>query len=229
MNPLIDLVIPAWTDKNGLVKPQKSWQDSGNGLLYSSMLVLLTDLKGDAYRLVPWIRSKIKACTYSPGCLKRNPEGSFGQESWDDYLGVAAACIVIKDTAIPRSILLHGFLHFGFFINDKTFDFTQRRWFFPWLKKFSKGFLLLYVHVWAIMLPAAFPWFKWFFFPLIWAVSKTMEPNLNDPGGIQTMWMYLYAAQKIGFHFDKYDQTKAMLPDALKKYYDLSHPFCSAV
>lgn len=215
MNPLIDSVIPAWTDKNGLVKPQRDSSDSGNGLLYSAMLVLLTDLKSDAYRLVPWMRARIKECTYSPGCLKRTPDGSYGQQSWDDYLGVATACVVMKDTAIPRSILLHGLLHFGFFINGKEFTAAGWLWRFP--------------QVWAIMLPAAFPQVKWLFFPFIWAVGHFMKPDQNDSGGLQTMWMYFYAAQRMGFHFDKYDQTKAMLPAALKRYYHPSHPFCSAV
>lgn len=213
---LIEQIIPAWLDSNRLVKPQKSWNSSGNGLLYDCIFFVLTHELDKGYSdsmLDAFLYDGYSSCTYSKGCLKRSAT-SITQESWDDYMGLVVACLALGDRLIPKQVLEHGIFYAFFYDCDGKITFSD--------------FLGRFPQLWVLYWPAAFPWLKWPLWPLLWLVGKTMKPDLSDTSSIQLQWLYFSGCKYLGFNFAQYDVLKKLLPDAFKIYYDPDHPFIEA-
>jgi hypothetical protein len=208
--------IAQYTDINNLVKPQLAWVDSGNGLLYTAMDVILRDYftfvdqRTDFQKLV-------YSCMEHPGLLIRTPQNTYGQESWDDYMGVAAACIVLGETEIPKMILGYAISHFFFMNNTGTFSWSA------WLGRFPQ--------IWILMWIAAFPIFKFMFFPMAYAISKFMSPTMGDTGSNNTDFCFMYAlSSAYGQEFlDTFKSKMNALPMTLQAnftaYFSAAHPF----
>jgi len=196
--------IQDWIDLNGLVKPRWSWSSSGNGLLYSSIARIL----GFNFAF------NIRSCMKEPGLLMRTPDNSFGQQSWDDYLGVACLCIHDGITDIPKEILKYGVKHGFFFNNIGPFSF--------------KAFLGRFPQVWALMWIAAYPWLKWPMYPVLWAIQCTFRFDLDDTSGYQLEWLFLRTCSKLGFNFESYEIAKLEIKTAWGIYYDKLHVFQDA-
>ena len=201
-------IINNWLDQNKMIKPKKDNTDSGNGLLYNAIGAILVGYDFNAIFLLGIIR-----CQIERGLYKRTPANTYGQESWDDYLGILAGCLLSGRTNEPREILWYGLKHFWFFNNTTSFNWA--------------AFLLRFPQVFVPMVPAAFPWLKWPSLPFLWAVGKFMRLDAGDPGGVQMSWLYFYCCKKIGFEFKEYKQAVSMLPAAFLLYYDATHPFIS--
>lgn len=204
----------AWFDKNGLVKPQADWMDSGNGVLYTSVYVAL------ALELNPYNRMRVpylplvKPCFKRRGLLMRTPQNTYGLESWDDYLGLAVACLVLDDQSTPREVLWYGIRHLGFYNNTDTFT--------------RDAFLGRFPQVWALMWIAAFPFLKWPLYPILKLIARFMDPPATDASGIQLAWLYLWACRYLGFTFEKYYPITMALSYAYLSYYGEGHPFINA-
>lgn len=208
---IITVVELLWLDKYGMVLPQKG-DSSGNGLLYSSMFIIFCDLLGRVPdNKADWFVDKVNKCSIQPGNLTRTPDNSQKQESWDDYLGVIVACIVLGNKKIPRQIIWHGITHAFFFKTQSPLTFD--------------AFLGRFLFLWPMCLAAAFPIIKDLMMPFIYFFGCFMTPNANNAGALQTNWIYFYGAKKLGFHFARYDVLSGMLPAALNAYYALGHPF----
>jgi hypothetical protein len=167
--------IEKFTDKYGMIGPYMG--DSGNGLFYTAMDVVFRDMsvvidqREDYHDLV-------RRCYHKWGCLMRNPANSFGQEQWDNYLGVAVACLVLEETKIPREILWYAITHAFFMDTDGKFENKD------WLGRFPQ--------VWVLMFAAAFPLFKYLAFPLAYLISLTFKPKVEDTSANNLQFIYNY-------------------------------------
>lgn len=208
-------IIPNWLDKNNMVKPQGSWTDSGNGLLYTAVfLVLDKEIKGKLHvHAGEWYKRLVESCYLKPGCLKRSPSNTY-QEQWDDYLGVVAACVASGNRKIPRQILWFGLTHFFFFNTDDKLEWKD------WLGR--------YPHLWLVCWCAAFPFLKYPLAPILLLAGLFMKPNMNDTSGIQLEWLFRYCVKEFGFAKSSYKSVVAILPEAFAIYYDKTHPFQEA-
>lgn len=111
--------IARFRQPDGLVSPKRDPEidSTGNGLLYTSLYMILLGRRGgfssdDAHefrRIVNrcWARSgKVLGRTY-PGCLSRSPTKTDEQESWDDYQAVAYAGM-LAGLPFARLMLAHA-------------------------------------------------------------------------------------------------------------------------
>lgn len=199
-----------WLDQNGFVASEFSTTISGNGILYTAVAFLLGFD-------VPNYEVNIAKCYYKTGCLMRNPQNTNGQEEWDDYLGLVAYCILVKNKTIPRQILWYGLK------NLFVYDNVGQLAFKAWLGRF--------VYLWFLYWSAAFPWMKWLMFPFLWLTQLTFSTDLDEIGGdgYQLNWVYLTACKLLGFHFKKYDTLQAGLLQAFTEYYGANHPFVGVI
>lgn len=198
-----------WLDKNGFYKPRSEWTSSGNGILYSAIAVVLEIENQSNFFMA------LLGCEIEHGLFKRTPDGAFGNQSWDDYLGIAAASIKAGNHRIPFDVLCYGITHAFIFDTDGRLQFKD------WLGRF--------VHLWLLMACAAFPWIKFTLWPVFWVIQLTFKPNLNDTSGLQLQWLYLESLKNLGFRFKKLAEFEAVLPTAFSIYYDKIHPFINCV
>lgn len=208
---------PEYLDINGLVKPQVTWTNSGNGLCYTGTALVL-GFNIDFYKVL------IRSCYYYPGCLMRTPHGDFGQESYDDYLGTAAGCIAIGETQIPREILKHGLLNFFIF---KTVPGTT-------INDYAKAWLGRFPQVWLLMFAAAFPKLKWLVAPAILGMCYFLKGNIEDQSGTILQYLIQKSAQTL-YHTDYFlfrwisRNGFDLKKDIFGKYFNIGHPFISMV
>lgn len=220
----VDLIHITFLDQNGLVKPRAPFNDSGNGLLYSAIYVMMCYLYNgsvdDATKA--WFVASVKRCMYKPGCLMRTPVNSFGQESWDDYLGVLMACIFIGNTEIPRQILWYGIKNAFFYCNG---PFTWA----AWLERFPQIFFMMWI--------AAFPVLKFTSYPIMMIIGFFFmdPPQADDQSGIELQWVFQCTMRQLYGRASTYgnwikDAIKVkgrsdFMSDAFSRYYGVDHPF----
>ena len=97
-----------YTDQWGLVQPQAG-SSSGNGLLYTAEAIaalkannqLTTDMKAQYW-------AAYEACEVQPGLFHRRPDGAFGQNQQDDYIGIAYAARHLDRPDIAQRVLDYG-------------------------------------------------------------------------------------------------------------------------
>lgn len=113
------------TDIHGLVNPKPvlpiSVDETGNGLLYTSMHIIILVLnkwikKQDAVEFYE-LYKKCETESYS-SILNRSPTKK-DQNGWDDYIGVCAAFFFLGNSSIPSRILADGKKRLFFFTNGK--------------------------------------------------------------------------------------------------------------
>lgn len=209
-------LIKEYTDKNGFIKPQKDWQDSGNGLLYTALDMLVRKERRIEQRTN--YSELVQSCMKEPGLLMRTPTNDYGQQQWDDYLGVALGCKLINNTDIPKQILKYGVSNFFVFNNDNKLEL--------------KDFLGRYIHVFACMLVAAYPIMSYILTPFISMIGNTMIPN--DASGINLQWAYIQFCNeetkhnwysKLLNHYGCIDP----ISNNMEKYMSKDHPFSIAL
>lgn len=198
----IDQIMSYWLDKNGLVKTQSYRADSGNGVLYTSIAVMLCP------QIKTFTQKFVDQCFTVAGCLKRTPGGQYGQEEWDDYLGLLASCILTGETYRPRRILSYGLTHLFIYNNDKKLEFKD------WLGRYPQFDVILW--------KAAFPKLNFIWKPLAWIITKFFNAKpLENPGEYQLEWVF-----KMAFGFEpKTSESWGNIAIAFKKYYTEEHPF----
>lgn len=207
-------------DKNGLIKPQLHWNDSGNGIYYTALaLCSYRDTYGfDNPILENLFINGVRRCMPTPGLLLRTPDNQFGQEQWDNLLGLAVGCIITENIQFPRQVLWYGIRHAFFFNTDGKLE--------------GKDFLGRFPQVWALMLPAAFPKLKWLFYPFARLVHRLMKmPDKDNNSGINLVYMYNSGMQYL---FNKYfvsefleklqKELNKSLSDVFADYFGKAHP-----
>jgi hypothetical protein len=200
-----EIVFPKeWYCPYGLVLPQPGYSPSDNGVLFTSVAKILGFDVGD-YKL------KVRSCYLKKGLIARWPKNNYDQCAWDDYLGVAAACIKIGETGIPREILWHAMPFFIFNTDGKCEN---------------KDWLGRHIHMWTLMWCAAFPILKWPLFILLWFFQLFfIKPDMTQTSGAQLQFVYLYACHKLGFTFKRYKEHEEIIHVAMLIYYHKLHPF----
>ena len=199
-----------WIDRNGFIKPQKHWVDSGNGILYSAIGVQLGLVNPVDYFIL------IRRCEKKSGLYMRTPDGAFGNQSWDDYLGLILYASKEKfHSFIAENIFIYGLTHSFIFNTDDKLEFKD------WLGRF--------VHIWALCFAVAFPWLKWFAWPILFVAQLffkfSHERCSMDASGTQLQWVFLEACNNIGFKFKKLEVARRLIPLAMSNYYGNGHPF----
>jgi hypothetical protein len=203
---LVKAIFP-YLDVNKLVKPNLEDINSANGVLYTSVLQILTK--------TPYYQSSIDACFKSPGLLMRTPEGDYGQEQMDDYLGIACTSIVTGRTSNARAILWYGLTHLFVFNNDGKLQLQD--------------FLGRYPFVFMYMFAAAFPFLKWaVYIPLTLNVRNFNPMGSTDSSGLQLQFIQILAYEKLynkietRSWFSKYGKLPSTI---FEEFYEKGHPF----
>jgi hypothetical protein len=204
------LIDQKWIDKNGWLKPRLSMDSSGNGPLYTILYYAIIHAQG--FEIFPpellYVNKQLKLCEVKPGLYKRNPDGSYGQETWDDSLAIIVWCIITDDTAKAKSIFWYGVLHLGFYDTDGV--------------KSKDDFLWRTVHVfWGLLIVAAFPWTRYLMWPIMWCYSKTLNASLPK---VYLDWLWFYGASLRSFRSPQLVQLKYRLPTSLVFEMDVINP-----
>jgi hypothetical protein len=197
-----------WKDKNGLIKTRLAGVDSGNGALFSIIYTLLT---GDYIPLTSlWNAER--------GVLMRTPYNSFGQESHDNYLGVAVYCMCYNPRW-ARVILWNLIKKVGFMQN--SFEKGD----------FFKSQLLRFPIVWIIMLAAAFPnkVVRFLCRTALYPMLRFQTVSIGDSSGTQLQWLQRQALAfmgnpKLALEF----KQKVKMGEVMSSYYDIDHPTLNA-
>ena len=215
MNFNLNEAIQNWLNPDGYVMPNAGSGNAGNQILYSSVRIALCDALGETIDRA-WFSILIKRCFKKPGLLMRTPTNDYGNETFDDYLGVAVASIIAGEKSIPRKILRYGLFHVGFYNNIGPFTI--------------KAWLGRSVQVWALMVCAAFPWMRHLLKPLLWVIATFFtQLDLSDASGSQLAWMFLYGCKKLGYEFKPYAKSLLNFSGTSQSYYGMGHPFISAL
>lgn len=96
-----------YIDKYGLVQPAIGGT-SGNGLLYTALYAMALLQQGTiSVGLAGTILRAYYSCEKGPGLMQRLPNGAFGQEGPDDYVGCGLAANLLG-TELAESIVTYG-------------------------------------------------------------------------------------------------------------------------
>lgn len=209
-------MLEQWIDKNGLIKPQPDWADSGNGVLYTIVYLMVTDWNG-----LDGFTHSIGKC-FKDGKLYRTPPtpekpyGDYGQEQWDDWLGIAAMCAMNGFHKMARISLWYGVKHFGFYKTSPVFYWKEN--FKAWLWRFPQ--------VWSIMLVAAFPLLRRPFQPLFKLIGSFMSSPVSDRSGCQLEWVYFRTVATLypGKFNAEYLNAAQKFKETCPWYYGAGHP-----
>jgi hypothetical protein len=205
--------IEEFTDVNGLIKSRRAFKDSGNGILETGTGVVLEMFNPLDFE------ERVRACYIQTGCLKRTPNVNpdFGQEQWDDYLGVAAAFARAKRRGyalgeVPQEIIEFGDNNLWFFDSDGKLE--------------MKDFLGRFPHVFILMHEIAYPTQS----PVIYSMLNTVRMTMNadpikDPGEFRLEWLFHQACADVGMAEGRLPHYQRNISKALEIYCDADHPF----
>ena len=207
-----------YLDVNSLVKPQKGLTDSGNGVMYSSIAMLL--YPSPSNEDLACYRDSILKCFNENNILMRTPNNTYGQESWDDYLGLAVCCLTIGEEFIPEHIMWSLVYHLGFMWNTENKSDIFKSW------------LVRFPIVWVIMMAASFKWFRFIARTILNVYFSLVDQtiNVNDGSGIQLQFLQLFALSELGNSFplkswlSKINAQNTSLSKIMATYYDPTHP-----
>jgi hypothetical protein len=208
------VIDPSWIKDYGLIKARLSGGGDGNLPLYTAVTL---GLYQDVYPIVFAVHEqKLWAdrigCAYfahelSPGLTRRTPTDT-GQETWDNLLGWIALSLIVGQPFIARRIVRHALTH-AFFFNTNG----QLSW---------SDFQGRHVHLWLLAIPAAFPFLRPTFRPLLRLIGKTL--NANHPGGVILDWVWMYSAHLMGMTDGKLGYLNGVLAPALMDQMDHDQP-----
>lgn len=195
-------------DENGLVKPRRSWTNSGNGMRYTVEWNLLNA----AAAVIPVAQLYDEKL----GVLKRTPDNKFGQESVDNWLSFAVWLLIIRDKTLARKVLKSAALKFGFMQND----FTEKG-------AFLKSQMFRFPLVWIFVSAAAFDCLRFPARLLLSLIEKfSPYPPFYDPTAIGLNFLWLCGLFELGaktplkkFIVEFYPLDLQMSPQ-----YDEGHP-----
>lgn len=211
-----------FTDKYGMVLPQpiENGDNSGNGLFYTAMDIVFRDISIVMDQREDY-QELVRNCYKEKGCLMRNPDNTFGQEQWDNYLGVAVACLILGERKIPREILWYAITH-GFRMDTDG-------------KLESKDFLIRFPQIWVILFIAAFPLLKYLVYPIASVIPFFFTPKKEDTSGNNLQFMYNYAlccAYDVIWPLSKWLKkfpNGFKYQDSVNIYFGKDHPFIDIV
>lgn len=214
-------LIQEYTDKNGMVKPQRHWSDSGNGLTYTAYDMQFRR----KYKIEQRKNYKklVMSCMMEPGLLARTPQNTFGNQQHDDIQSVLAGCVIDGNKEVPFLILKRLALNFGFYDTNN--------------EKESKDFIGRFLYLWPSLIAASSDILKWAVFPLLCLYTLTFKPNKNDTSGINLQWSFLeymdalypWNPFKKRWEAKLYEEFQDGLFGSMSIYFDNGHPFVRLV
>ncbi len=178
-------------DEHGLIQPDG--KESGNGLRYTAEAVMAYEahrdilepiaLKEEYQTLVDAARS----CAREPGLYGRTPNNSWGQNSNDDYVGLAVISYYIDETVV-QDILTYGRKTWGFYNNIHPG------------KKTGRSFLWRFIVLFATLRWAAGQKPN-IVQRALWALGVFFSDDSQD--GFVLAWMSCHIAAKEGGRLEK--------------------------
>lgn len=210
-------LIDEYTDKNGMIVPQRHWGDSGNGLTYTAFDMQLRRIYKIAQRKN--YTKLVMSCMMEPGLLARTPQNSYGNQQHDDIQSVLAGCVISGNTEVPQLILKRLVTNLGFYDTDG--------------KKEGKDFLGRFVYLWPSLLAASSPISKWLVYPPLVLYTATFKPEHGNTSGIHLQWSFLeYMDTLFPWNPFKKKWEKKLheiypngIADTMGVYFDNGHPF----
>ena len=189
--------------------------ETDNGLFFSAIHVVLchTIIKTNMRALRIWYTEKVRKCYMQVGNITRKPGNTEQQQQWDDFLGLAIACMALNITDIPREILKYGLLNLFFYNTDGQLK--------------GEDFLGRFPQVWVMMFAAAFPIMRWIVKPLAWLISLTMKKEQGNSSGNNLIFMYLYGMKLLGMKSYSKKMEEINILENFKLYFKAGHPFIS--
>lgn len=222
------------TDINGLVNPKPvlpiSVDETGNGLLYTSMHIIILVLnkwikKQDAVAFYE-LYKKCETESYS-SILNRSPTKK-DQNGWDDYIGVCSAFFFLGNSAIPNRILTDAKKRlFTFHNGNKTFkDFIKSLF-------FRNPRFIAHLYYCAYQKPPFI--IRWLAYLMTYLSAKNTKPDHYEPWNLGYLMAVPMMAQaginhRIGKFFiesmiKKVPQYKTLFGTVVE---DKEHPFNKA-
>lgn len=209
-------ILTSWLDNYGMIGLDKDSPThiTENGLYFSAIHVVLCHkiLRDSAMKRRRWFVEKVRKCYLQTGNLARQPNNNTNQEAWDNYLGVAIACMCLNINDIPREILKYGVANLGFYNTDGKLEFKDWLWRFP--------------QVWVMMIAAAFPILRPLFMLPAYLISLFMKKKEGDSSGNNLVFMYMYGMKLLGFnklYTKKVEELK--VKENFSLYFKINHPF----
>lgn len=208
--------IADFLDNNHMVRPRRSWMDSGNGPFYSVfyIVMLLLAKKDISYFASDWFREIARECEPEvDGLMFRNPDRSYGQEQWDNMLAWIVGCIIFGHHDLAKRIFWYGVRHFGFYNTDSKFE--------------MKDWLWRHVHVFSLLVPACWPKTAFLVRPFLGFISSFFDVDAREPGGNHLNLVFFYGCRRIGMKAPKLEACLALTPVTTRMYFDLDHTLVS--
>ena len=204
-------MIEQWIDKNGLIKPRRAWEDSGNGVLYTALYLLLEETTGPLNQSTPDFKDAIQSCFRKPGLLMRTPDNSFGQEQFDNYLGLTYLALRYN-IQWAKEVITYGVQHNFVFDTNDVFE--------------VKDFLGRYPHVFALMHEVGYRTES----PLVlsflsmFTTPRFMQLKENDASGVNLSLVYQFMVARLGGHALQLNDAIKLSKKTARTYFDEDHP-----
>ena len=199
-------MIEDWIDKNGLVKPRRAWEDSGNGILYTA-LYLIFEESPEPHDFAP----AIQMCFSESGLLMRTPDNKYGQEQFDNYLGLSYLAYRYN-LQWAKEMITYGVEHNFVFDTDDVFE--------------VKDFLGRYPHVFALMHEVGYRTES----PLVlsflsmFTTPRFMQLKENDASGVNLSLLYQLMVARLGGSPKQLPEAIALAKKTARTYFDEDHP-----
>jgi hypothetical protein len=176
-------MIAKFLDKNGLIKPQESWQDSGNGVFYTAVAIALD--ADTSRRAMPWI---LKCLDEKRGVLMRTPDNQFGLESHDNWLGMLTLALDYPE--LGRKLSWWMIKRLGFMQNVPG--------------KFGASQMFRFPHLWPLVLAnlCAFKPYRYLCGLYMKLVSSFDKIDIGNKSGTQLSFYKRHAMIKLGLSSD---------------------------
>jgi len=175
-------MIAKFLDKNGLIKPQESWQDSGNGVFYTAVAIALD--ADSSRRAMPWI---LKCLDEKKGVLMRTPDNQFGQESHDNWMGMLTLALDYPE--LGRKLVWWMVKRFGFMQNVPG--------------KFGASQMFRFPHLWPLILAnvCSFKPYRYLCGLYMQLVSSFDKIEVGNQSGTQLSFYKRHAMLKLGLGY----------------------------
>lgn len=208
-----------WIDKNGLLKPRIDREDSGNGVLYSMIyLVLSARVKGINDDEYLHFEDAINKCMKAPGLLMRTPDNKYGQESHDNNLGLAVGQAVMGNRDFATAFIKHGAENNLFFDTDGMFSLAD------FMGRFPHEILLIH----ELAYPTHSPLIR----EGLSRASAMMPLNKEDPSGFHLSWLFHVGCSIMGVGKEPHEKMlkyEAGLKETMPKYFGEGCPILELV
>ena len=180
-----------------------------NAILFTALYYITLKDRGED---VPEDRAKVASLVSGclvGGVLVRYPGDTSIDDSYDNYIALAALCVVYGLHWIGFKVFFHGLTHFGYYNVSGTFSFRAVMWRFFYslvpamTQSLVLGLLQALLYAGLFVTNRVSPWILFMFLPeflagLTIAVSNRNE-ELGNSDGRKNTWLLIKAMQYSAF------------------------------